>query len=182
MIKKIIICLISILIAGCVGLRINPEERDRTGKFDGLWDAIVSIEKQQTMRFDGIYTCAKHKFRLTMYIADGQMSSLINTTKGDGYITEEGDFYVIERLGEWGTTDFAANLNLEMRIRLSGHLNSNWGEGDVVLGSGMMNYGCTGTVILKNDAKVRNRGLLNGGTITPLNTLFIHDSSLLRSH
>lgn len=141
--KWIVFHILLTLIAGCVNQGVKPEERDRTGKFDGVWFATINIENQYNEYGRWGFNCSKAKFNMTLYIADGQMSSF-KTEKGSGYIREDGSFYVNEPYGVWGTS--GGDMASEKHLIFSGKLSNDRGEGDVVVAFDMNNYGCKGKV------------------------------------
>ena len=150
--KVIAVCLISIFVTGCASQGIKPEERDRSGKFDGAWHVSAHIEKQtfilETSWGDRVrLTCHEDNFSLTLYIKDGRMESL-RTIKGDGYIKEDGTFYVNEQFDKIDNRHFI----------FTGQLSGNKSEGRVVITYEHPTKGCKGTVNLTrlNKAPVKS--------------------------
>jgi len=147
--KKIIaFFLISILATGCASqgiTSIKPDERDRSGKFLGVWRASAHVEKQvrviEVSEGMARIACREIKFGITLYIAEGKIALFVgsDTEAGNGYIKEDGTFYVNGPYGENSGEHFV----------FSGHLGVYEGEGDVVISYGNPNQSCKGTITLK---------------------------------
>ena len=56
---------------------IKPEERDRSGKFTGVWDAFAHVSKQTAViNVSGgkaKLACRERKFSFTLYISEGDI-------------------------------------------------------------------------------------------------------------
>ncbi len=125
--KKIIaVCLISILATSYASqgiTSIKPEERDRSGKFDGGWIASAHIKRQAPV-YDGMrLTCNDNKFSFSLYIDDGRIT-IPDLSRGDGYIKEDGTLYLNGKLDK---------IDIDRRLIFSGQLSGDKGEGKVVI-------------------------------------------------
>ncbi len=146
--KIIAVCLISLLATGCASQGINsikPEERDRSGKFDGGWIGSAHI-KWQAPVYEGStsglsrLTCDENNFSFDLYIKDGRIT-IPDISRGDGlrYLTEDGTLYVNGKIDK---------IDIDRRLIFSGQLSGNKGEGDVVITYDHPTKGCKGTVNL----------------------------------
>ena len=143
----ILVFLLCGLIAGCASQGIKPEERDRSGKFDGAWLASAHIKKHMTRIEDFRLTCPEKVFSLPLYITDGQLYLSSELVKGGGYIKEDGTFYFNFQLDNTKKSNLIEN----QRLILSGSLGVVMGEGDVVITYNHPTQGYKGkTTIVKN--------------------------------
>ena len=155
--KKIIaVFLISILAKGCASqgiTSIKPEERDRSGKFDGGWIGSAHIKRQAPV-YDGTtsgmvrLTCNENNFSFGLNINDGR-TTIPGLLRSDGYIKEDGNLYVNGKIDR---------IDIDSRLIFSGQLSGDKGEGDVVITHDHPTKGCKGTVNLTrvNNAPVKS--------------------------
>jgi hypothetical protein len=139
--------LLLLFLTGCASQGIKPEERDTSGKFDGIWVASAHIKEHMTRIDDFRLTCYENSFSLPLYITDGQLYLSSELVKGGGYIKEDGTFYFNFQFDKTKKSNMIEN----QRLILSGPLGVVMGEGDVVITYNHPTQGCKGkTTIVKN--------------------------------
>jgi len=138
--KKIIaVCLISILATSYAGqgiTSIKPEERDRSGKFDGGWIVSAHIKRQSPRIGDTLLTCNENNFSFGLNINDGRLT-IPGLLRSDGYIKEDGTLEANGKLDK---------IDIDRRLIFSGQLSGDKGEGKVVITYEHPTKGCKGTV------------------------------------
>ena len=148
------------LIASCAsqGIKsIEPEERDRSGKFDGTWVASANIKRHMTRISNIRLTCYEDSFSLTIRITDGSISTP-RSNNGVGYIKEDGTFYFNWEIENTKKAYMGANR----RLIISGSLGDLEGEGTVVVTFDHPTQGCKGTVTLKKGSMEESAQGLEG--------------------
>jgi len=140
--KIIAVCLISMLATGYASqgiTGIKPEERDRSGKFDGRWVGSAHIPRQAPRIENTLLTCNENNFSFGLNINDGRIT-IPEISRGDSYIKEDGTLYVNGKI---------ENSDIDRRLILSGQLSGDKGEGKVVVTYEHRTKGCRGTVNFK---------------------------------
>ena len=138
--------LLLLFLTGCASQGIKPEERDTSGKFDGIWVASAHIKWHMTRIDDFRLTCYEDSFSLPIRITDGSISTP-RSNNGVGYIKEDGTFNFNWEIENTKKAYTGAN----QRLIFSGSLGDLEGEGTVVVTFDHPTQGCKGkTTIVKN--------------------------------
>lgn len=141
---------LAFLITGCSLQQISPDERDRSGKYDGKWLARIHVTESIKLLGHTQFSCRQDKFDLRIDISDGIMSTH-KAKEGLGYIKNDGTFYFNKQHGKWNIHADRSYRTNKMHLILSGKLSGIIGYGDITLAVGTGNYGCDGRVGLARE-------------------------------
>lgn len=100
-IKRIVMCTLALLLAGCNSQEIKPELADRSGRFDGNLKFI--FDNSNRIQSSGInqYTCPTGQFAKSFSVEGGKVWSGASGYRQVGIIDGEGNLFIRDPDGKY---------------------------------------------------------------------------------
>jgi len=141
----------AILLTACTttGSQISAEDRDTTGRYDGVW--LVSVAKGATTQHiqSWVFDCGDMTTEFQITVQDGTMNLSSNSANTTAYVSKEGKFKVFLPIVTSASSSSQSDVTLDnakQKIVLSGNLNSAKAKGRITYGIAEFGWaGCTST-------------------------------------
>ena len=83
-----------LILAGCVNLAVDPQERDTSGQYAGIWRGKIELTRELQDHGTVKWTCPKFSLPISFRVRDGYVYGAIDRSEFSTPIGKAGNFYV----------------------------------------------------------------------------------------
>lgn len=147
--KSLSIAALCLTIAACAGGEVKPDDRDKTGSFDGAYKAKIATTPAQFRVQNWRITCWDMAGDMNVNVKDGTARVGWNGYTWTGHVSKNGTFKIVApaRTKASTKTSNKGSLRKEMNYVVSGNLRDNKMTGRLTHGyQEFANQGCNSKV------------------------------------